>query len=304
MDRQVDLVIIGAGPAGMTAALYASRAGLQTLMLDGGAPGGALLTTYMVDNYPGCPQIPGPDLAMQMYEQSVSFGAQFQNGMVDKVTENKQVILKDGSVITAKAVIVATGVQAKKMNIPGEAEALGHGVSFCAICDGAFFRNQEVVVIGGGNSALEEAVFLTRFASKVTIVIRRDQFRGSLTAQKAVEDNDKIEVIRHHIPKEVLSTDGRVSGIVLENVNTHDQITLKCGGIFPYIGQIPETGFVKDLGLLDERGYLIVDDSMKTAIPGIYGAGDCTNKKLRQIVTATADGAAAAEEAFHFITGI
>lgn len=304
MDRQVDLVIIGAGPAGMTAALYASRAGLKTLMIDGTAPGGKLLKTYMVDNYPGVPEVPGPDLAVTMYQQSVSFGAEYMYGIVKEVTKNHQVILENGDTVDAKAVIVATGAKEKTMNIPGEEDAIGHGVSFCAVCDGAFFRGKDVVVIGGGNSALEEAQFLTRFANKVTIVIRRDVFRASDAAQKALDANDKIHVIRHHVPKEVVMTDGKVSGIVLENVQDGDTTTIPCSGIFPFIGHTPETSFVSGLGITDANGYVVVNEKMETAVEGIYGAGDCCAKDLRQIVTATGDGCIAAEEAFHHITGI
>ena len=304
MDRQVDLVIIGAGPAGMAAALYASRAGLKTLMIDASAPGGKLLKTYMVDNYPGVPSVPGPDLALAMYQQSVSFGAEYMYGEVESISKNKQVKLKDGSLIDAKAVLIATGAKEKQLNIPGEADAIGHGESFCAVCDGAFFRGKDVVVIGGGDSALEEAQFLTRFASHVTIVIRRNEFRASEKAQQEVAANDKIRVIKHHIPKEILLTDGKVSGIVLEDVEEHMDLTIPCQGVFPFVGHVPETGFAKDLGILDERGYVVTNDKMATAVPGIYAAGDCKAKDLRQIVTAAADGVVAATDAFHQITGI
>lgn len=304
MDRQVDLVIIGAGPAGMTAALYASRSGLETVMIDASAPGGKLLKTYMIDNYPGVPQIPGPDLAIQMYQQSVSFGAEFVNGEVAEVNKDRQVILKNGDIYTGKAVLIATGAKERLMDIPGELEALGHGESFCAVCDGAFYRNKHVVVIGGGNSALEEAQFLTRFADRVDIVIRRDVFRAHQKVIDDVEKNDKIHVIKRHIPKEVLMTDGKVSGIVLENVEDHDQVTVHCEGIFPFIGHIPETEFAKNLGILNEDGYVIANEKMETSLPGIYAGGDCVAKNLRQIVTASADGALAADHAFHFITGI
>lgn len=304
MDRQVDFVIIGAGPAGMTAALYASRAGLSTLMIDASAPGGQLLKTYMIDNYPGLPSISGPDLAMQIYQQSVSFGAEYMYGYVEEITKEKQVKLQDGSVITAKAILIATGAKEKQLGIPGEQDAIGHGESFCAVCDGAFFRNKRVVVIGGGDSALEESQFLTRFASSVTIVTRRDVFRATEKAQKEVRENDKIHIIHLHIPKEIVLTDGKVSGIVLENVETHDTVTIPCEGVFPFIGHIPETSFAKGLDILDANGYIVVHDGMKTAMPGIYGAGDCTYKELRQVVTACGDGARAATQAFHFITGI
>lgn len=192
MEQEYDLVIIGAGPAGMTAALYASRAGLTTVMIDGTAPGGKLLKTYQVDNYPGVPSVSGPDLAMQMYQQSIEFGAQYMFGEVESVSAGHQVILKDGTIINAKAVIVATGAAERHLDIPGEQEAIGHGESFCAVCDGAFFREKEVVVIGGGNSALEEAQFLARFASSVTIVIRRDEFRAATKVQQDIAANDKI----------------------------------------------------------------------------------------------------------------
>lgn len=304
MDRQVDLVIIGAGPAGMAAALYGSRAGLSTLMIDASAPGGKLLKTYQIENYPGVGTVSGPDLAMQMYQQSVAFGAEYMYGEVTEVTADKKVHLADGSVIEAKAVIIGTGAKEKEMGIPGEADAIGHGVSFCAVCDGAFFRGKDVIVIGGGDSALEEAQFLTRFASHVTIVIRRDVFRASPKAQREVEENEKISVIYHHIPKEVLTTDGKVSGIVLEDVQTKEQKTVECQGIFPFIGHTPETSFVSKLGILDERGYVIANDQLETAVKGIYVAGDCKAKDLRQVVTAAADGVIAATNAFHDITGM
>ena len=301
MDRQVDLVIIGAGPAGMSAALYASRAGVQTLMIDGTAPGGKLLKTYRVENYPGVPDTPGPDLAVTMYQQSVSFGAEYMFGEVETINQDKQVILKDGSVITAKAILIATGAKERHLNIPGEEEALGHGESFCAVCDGAFFRDQEVVVIGGGDSALEEAQFLTRFASHVTIVIRRDQFRASQKAVDEVEKNDKIRVITRHIPKKILVENGSVSGIVFENVETGMELKLPCQGVFPFIGHIPETSFAKDLGILDENGYIVTQRNTATSMPGVYAAGDCTKDQFRQIVTAAGAGALASDAIFQYL---
>ncbi|UNT97308.1 NAD(P)/FAD-dependent oxidoreductase [Allobaculum mucilyticum] len=303
-EKNYETVIIGAGPAGMTAALYASRAGLRTVMIDGTAPGGKLLKTYMVDNYPGVPSISGPDLAMQMYEQSVSFGAEFMFGEVESVNKNRQVVLKDGTILNAGSVIIATGAKERLLGIEGEQEAIGHGESFCAVCDAAFFRNKEVVVIGGGNSALEEAQFLTRFASRVTIIIRRDVFRASEKAQREVLENDKIEVIRHAVPKKILMEDGKVTGLVIHDLEDDLDSTIKCDGIFPFIGQIPETEFVKDLGILNDKGYIEADRRMRTAVPGILACGDAIDKDLRQIVTACGDGATAADEAFHFVTDL
>lgn len=301
MNKKADLVIIGAGPAGMTAALYASRAGLSVIMIDASAPGGKLLKTYLVDNYPGVPEIPGPDLAIQMYQQSVQFGAEFMNGMVDKVTKDRQVILQNGDTIDAKTVLIATGAKERTLNIPGEEEAMGHGESFCAVCDGAFFRNKEVAVIGGGNSALEETQFLTQFVSKAIIIIRRDVFRAETHLQEKVENNPKIEVIKDSVPKEIKMTDGKLSGLVIENVKTKEQTELPVQGLFPYIGHIPETSMVADLGITDDAGYIVADRKMQTAVPGVYAAGDCTSKELRQIVTACGDGAIAAQQVFAFI---
>lgn len=178
MERQVDLVVIGAGPAGLTAALYASRAGLKTMILESGAPGGKLVKTHQISNYPGVKTLAGTDLAMSMLEQATSFGAMYEYGDVEKVDADKKVYLSDGTVVEAKAVIVATGTKERLLNIPGEKENIGRGVSFCAVCDGAFFKDKDVVVIGGGNSALEESLYLTTFAKSVTIVIRRDVFRA------------------------------------------------------------------------------------------------------------------------------
>ena len=304
MNRQVDLAIIGAGPGGMTAALYATRAGLSTVMIDASAPGGKLLKTYMVDNYPGCPETPGPDLAVTMFQQSTSFGAEFMNGTVTSVNMDKQVFLENGDVIDAKAVLVATGTRERLLNIKGEQEAIGHGESFCAVCDGAFYRGKAVVVIGGGNSALEEALFLTKFAAKVFIVIRRDQFRAEHKIQNMVMENEKIEVIRSHVPEEVLLENGKVAGLVLRSTVDDSTLTVPCSGLFPYIGSEPETEFVRDLDILDDKGYVLANDKMETSVDGIYACGDCLRKDLRQIVTATADGAIAAQNIFHYVTGI
>lgn len=304
MERQYDLVIIGAGPAGMAASVYGSRAGLKTLLLDNGAPGGKLIKTHKISNYPGLQELAGVDLAQSMFAQATSFGAEYEYGDVEKVDADKKVYLSDGTVVEAKAVIVATGTKERLLHIPGEAENIGRGVSFCAVCDGAFFKDKDVVVIGGGNSALEESLFLTQFTRKVTIVIRRDVFRAEKQIQDQIQNNEKIEVIVKHIPKEILSKDGKVSGILLENVDTKEKMTLECQGIFPYVGQDPNTACLEGLDVLDERGYIVVDASFQTKIPGIYGVGDVIEKELRQVVTATNDGAIAAQHAFHQITGI
>lgn len=306
MERRYDLIIIGAGPAGMSAAIYGSRAGLKTAMLEAGAPGGKLMKTAEISNWPGIIGTNGAQLASDMFEHSTTFGAEYLYGNVTRVEdgEYKKVICDDGNIYEAKAVIVATGTQERMMNIPGEEENIGRGVSYCAVCDGAFFRDQEVCVVGGGNSALEEANYLTQFASRVNIIIRRDVFRADSIVQKALEDNPKINVIRKHVPVRVVDDGMRVTGLVVRHVDTGEEITLETHGIFPYIGLDPATHFLDDLSVLDERGYIIVDENCETEIKGLYGAGDVIEKKLRQVVTATNDGAIAAQHAFHEIKNI
>lgn len=305
MERHWDCIIIGAGPAGMSASIYASRAGLKTAMIEAGAPGGKLIKTADIQNFPGISQSSGVDLATQMFEHSTKFGAEYLYGnVVDlKDGEEKEVICEDETYY-AKTVIVATGTNERMLNIKGEKENIGRGVSYCAVCDGAFFKDRNVVVIGGGNSALEEALYLTQFAKKVTIVIRRNVFRAEALIQKQIEQNDKIEIITKHIPVEILDNGMYVTGIVFENVDTKEKLTLDTDGIFPYIGQDPATDFLKNLNVLNDYGYMIVDEHMETKVKGIYGAGDVIEKDLRQVVTATSDGAIAAQHAFHQIKGI
>ena len=306
MDAQYDVVILGAGPAGMSAAVYASRAGLKTAMLEKGAPGGKLVKTNEISNYPGFVTSGGPELALKMFEHSTAFGAEYLYGDVTKLNdlgEIKEIELMDGSTVTAKAVIVATGRDEKLLNIPGEQRYTGQGVSYCAVCDGAFFKDEEVAVIGGGNSALEEAMYLTQFAKKVYIVIRRDVFRADEIVQQQLAENDKIEVIRKHVPVEVTGENGKVCGIVLKNVETEEKMTLNVKAVFPYIGQDPGTSFVSHLDILDTQRYILTDEHMATKVPGVYAAGDVVAKTLRQVVTATSDGAIAAQSVFHYLKG-
>ena len=306
MDAQYDVVILGAGPAGMSAAVYASRAGLKTAMLEKGAPGGKLVKTNEISNYPGFVTSGGPELALKMFEHSTAFGAEYLYGDVTKLNdlgEIKEIELMDGSTVTAKAVIIATGRDEKLLNVPGEQRYTGQGVSYCAVCDGAFFKDEEVAVIGGGNSALEEAMYLTQFAKKVYIVIRRDVFRADEIVQQQLAENDKIEVIRKHVPVEVTGENGKVCGIVLKNVETEEKMTLNVKAVFPYIGQDPGTSFVSHLDILDTQRYILTDEHMATNVPGVYAAGDVVAKTLRQVVTATSDGAIAAQSVFHYLKG-
>lgn len=300
MSKEYDFVIVGAGPAGMSAALYGSRAGLSTCIVELGAPGGKLLKTYHIENYPGIKEMGGAELAMTMFDQALSFGADYIAGDVERIDEDKTVHLKDGTEIKAKAVLLATGTKERMMNIPGEEKNTGKGVSYCAVCDGAFFRGRDVVVIGGGNSALEEAVYLTQFVHKIYLVIRRDQFRAEKKLVYDVEHNDKIEIIRDSIPVEVLS-DELVKGLIIRNVKTGEERVLDCAGIFPYIGSTPLSDAVKDLGVTNEHGYVLVNRDMETAVKNLYAAGDVVDKQLRQVVTAAGEGALVAQMAFRRI---
>ena len=299
MDKQFDVIIIGAGPAGLTAAIYASRANLKTAVIEEGAPGGKLVKTYEIENYPGIKKIGGVDLAIELMEHGLSFGAQLESGSVAELDMNgeyKTVTLDNGRQLQGKAIIVATGTKERELDLPQAKRFTGRGISYCAVCDGAFYRNQDVVVIGGGNSALEESLYLTSLVNKVYIVIRRDQYRAEAGVVDRVKANDKIELIVKHVPEALVIEDDKIQRIVLKNVETGELQTIRCTGIFPYIGADPSTSFL-DKSVLDERGYLVVDKNMATAIEGLYGAGDVCQKDLRQVVTAAADGANAATAA-------
>ena len=296
-----DLIIIGAGPAGLTASLYASRAGLKTLILDGGAPGGKLNLTAEIENYPGYKNIAGPELAYSMFEHATTFGAVYEYGLVQEIKDlgdTKEVVCEEETYVS-KAVLIATGTKERRMNIKNEEEMIGRGVSYCAVCDGAFFKDEEIAVIGGGNSALEEAIYLTKFASKIHLIVRRDVFRADKIIQDELVKNEKIEVHFLKKPVEVLVENDKVCGLLLEDSKTAEQTTLKVSGIFPFVGADPVTDFATSLGILDKAGYVLTDENMKTAVKGIYGAGDVRQKFLRQVVTATNDGAIAAQNIAH-----
>ncbi|MDK6863635.1 thioredoxin-disulfide reductase [Nosocomiicoccus ampullae] len=301
--KEYDVAILGAGPAGMTAAVYASRAELKTVMIERGMPGGQVASTEDVENFPGFSLITGPELSSKMFEHSTKFGAEYKYGDVKSVTldGNYKLIDLGSETIKAKAVIIATGTEHKKIGVPGEEELAGKGVSYCAVCDGAFFKERHLVVIGGGDSAVEEGIFLTKYANKVTVVHRRDTLRAQKIIQDRAFNNDKMEFI-WDTEIQSINGDGVVQSVTLLDKNTGETYDYEADGVFIYIGLLPLTEPFKDLGILDEEtGYVTSNEEMETSIPGIFAAGDVREKTLRQIVTATGDGSIAAQNASEYI---
>ena len=299
-----NVVIIGAGAAGLTAAIYTARANLSPIVIEGMQPGGQLTTTSDVENYPGFPNgVDGTKLMDDMREQAERFGTRYKFGEVTDVNFDSspfKIILTDGEEIIAKTVIIATGATAKYLGIESEQRLIGRGVSACATCDGAFYRDVPVVVIGGGDTACEEAIFLTKFASKVTIIHRRDEFRASkIMADRALE-NDKIEVKWNSVVEEVLDDEMGVVGVRIKNNLTNEISEIECKGYFSAIGHKPNTDVFLKYLKTDDVGYLIAD-GVKTSISGIYAAGDVADNVYRQAVTAAGTGRAAALEAEKYI---
>jgi thioredoxin reductase (NADPH) len=293
---QYDLLIAGGGPAGLTAGLYAARAKLRTLLIEKMAPGGQAASTFLIENYPGFPEgIPGPDLAQAMEKQAKRFGLEIMNGEVNylKGKESYWELGWEDRKIISKAVIVATGVESIKLGVPGEEELKGRGVSYCATCDGPFFRDQDIGVVGGGDSAVDEALYLTRFARRVYIIHRRNALRAEKILQERALQNDKIEILWDTVVAKVLGNTG-VEGLELRNVKTRETRKLQVNGVFFYVGLKPITGFLGEVVKLDERGYVITDENMATSAAGIFAAGDVRQKLLRQVTTAVGDGATAA----------
>ncbi|WP_204120940.1 MULTISPECIES: thioredoxin-disulfide reductase [Levilactobacillus] len=301
--KNYDVIVIGAGPGGMTGALYASRANLSVLMLDRGIYGGQMNNTAAIENYPGFKSVLGPDLAKDMYEGSTQFGAEFAYGSVEAIEDHgdHKVVKTDDGDYAAKAVIIGSGSEYKKLGVPGEDKFGGRGVSYCAVCDGAFFKNREVAVIGGGDSAVEESIYLSGLASKVTVYVRRDQLRAQKVIQDRAFANDKIEFVWNTSVTEVLGDDMKVTGVATKNNVTGETGEKAVSGVFIYVGNLPMTDPFKDLGITDDAGWIKTDEHMRTSVPGIFAIGDVRQKDLRQITTAVGDGGIAGQEAFSFI---
>ncbi|AUI71577.1 thioredoxin-disulfide reductase [Companilactobacillus alimentarius] len=304
--KSYDVVIIGAGPGGLTAALYASRANLSVMILDRGIYGGQMNNTAAIENYPGFESILGPDLSEKMYKSSTQFGADFGYGAVQSVEDkgNVKIIHTDDGDYEAKALIIATGSQYKKIGVPGENEMSGRGVSYCAVCDGAFFKGQDVAVIGGGDSAVEEGIYLTQLAKSVTIIHRRDQLRAQKILQDRAFKNDKIKFVWNADVKEIMSDDDKVSGVRYIDKKTGDEHVVPAKGAFIYVGIKPMTEPFKDLGVLDEDGWIDTNEHMETKIPGIFAVGDVRKKDLRQVATAVGEGGIAGQQAYNYIQEI
>lgn len=299
MERQFDLVIIGGGPAGLSAAIYGARAGLSVAVIEFWAPGGKLVKTSHIENYPGIASIEGPTLAMNMMEHAMGLGAEYVAAEVLSI-EGKKVVCNDDTTYVGKAIIIATGTVERKLNIPGEEKNTGRGVSYCAICDGAFFKDKVVTVIGGGNSAIEEAIYLTQFASKVNIFVR-NELRAELSLQEEAMNHEKIEIVKKIVPLEIIDDGKKVTAIKVKNVLTEEVYDVETSAVFPYVGADPVTSFATDLGICDETGYIVTNEEMATSAEGIFAAGDVRKKTIRQVVTAANDGAIAAQSAFHYI---
>lgn len=302
-EKIYDVVIIGAGPAGMTAAVYTSRANLSTLMLERGIPGGQMANTEEIENYPGFESILGPELSTKMFEHAKKFGAEYAYGDVSEIIDGEEYkIIKAGAKeYKARAIIIATGAEYKKLGVPGENELGGRGVSYCAVCDGAFFKGKDLIVVGGGDSAVEEGVYLTRFANKVTIVHRRDKLRAQKILQDRAFANEKIDFIWNHTVKQINEKDGKVGSVTLVSTVDGSEKEVPCDGVFVYIGMSPLTAPFKKLGILNEQGYVVTNEKMETSVKGIFAAGDVREKELRQIVTATGDGSIAAQSAQQYV---
>ncbi|RXK18052.1 thioredoxin-disulfide reductase [Macrococcus sp. DPC7161] len=300
-----DVIIVGAGPAGMTAAVYASRANLKTVMIERGMPGGQMANTSDVENFPGFDMISGPDLSTKMFQHAQKFGAEYAYGDIKSVTVegNDKIVDLGDKKLKAKVVIIATGAEYKKIGVPGEAELGGRGVSYCAVCDGAFFKQKDLIVIGGGDSAVEEGIYLTKFAEKVTIVHRRDKLRAQKILQDRAFKNEQIDFIWNSTLKSINEANGKVGSVTLVD-NEGNESEVKADGVFIYIGMQPLTKPFLDLGITDEAGYIVTNEEMETSVPGIFAAGDVRQKKLRQIVTATGDGSIAAQNAQHYIESL
>jgi thioredoxin reductase (NADPH) len=302
--KEYDIIILGGGPAGLSAGLYAARGNVKTVILEKLIPGGQLNNTLEVENYPGMDHVTGPQIAQAMETQTKRFGCEIINNVETKTvsfTSDYKIIETDKGTFKAKVLIVATGSEYKKLGAPGEIEYSGKGVSYCAVCDGAFFKEKELVVIGGGDAAVEEGTYLTRYASKVTIVHRRNEFRAEKIIQDRAFKNPKINIVWDTTVPKINGDVLGVTSVTLKNTKSGEEKDFKCDGVFIYVGLVPNTVFFKDLVNLDSGGRIITNEKMETNVPGVYAAGDVRETPLKQAVTAAADGSLAATMALGYL---
>ena len=305
MSVMYDVIIVGSGPAGLAAAIYGQRAGLSSLVLEESyVSGGQVLNTYDVDNYPGLPGISGMELAEKFHEHAKSMGASFLTAAVTAIREegDRKVVETAKGDLSARTVILATGAHHRLLGVPGEERLTGMGVSYCATCDGAFFRDKTVAVVGGGDVAVEDAIFLARGCKKVYVIHRRDQLRAAKILQEKLLSLDNVEMKWNCVAEEILG-DSQVSGVKVRDVKTGEGSELEVNGVFIAVGILPNTGFLGDFVQLDEGGYIVAGEDMKTSVPGVFAAGDVRTKALRQIITAAADGANAITSVEAYLLG-
>jgi thioredoxin reductase (NADPH) len=305
MPNTYEVIIIGGGPAGLTAGLYTARSRFSTLLIESALLGGQMITTDLIENYPGFPEgITGAELSCLMEEQARRFGAETVTQEVVEVSlqEDMKVVKTHESNYLCEALIICTGTEYRKLGVPGEKEFTGKGVSFCSTCDAAFFKDCQIVVVGGGDSALTEAIFLTKFAKEVTIIHRRDALRGTKIYQERAFANPKIKFLWNSVIQEIQG-DKTVQSILVKNVKTNEVKEFNTEGVFLFVGLLPRTQLLKGLVKLDEGGYIITDENCETSVKGIFAAGDCRKRLLRQIATAVGDGATAAFAVEKYLEG-
>ncbi len=307
-DKIYDVVIIGGGPAGLTAGVYAGRARMATLLVEKGISGGQMALTEMVENYPGFPRgIAGAELANRMEEQATHFGVEILNDEVEglEVQEPVKVVrTAGGGEVRTRCLILATGADHRRLGVPGEEEYSGRGVSYCATCDGAFFRDQDLIVVGGGDSAVEEGLFLTRFARSVTIVHRRDELRAQAILQERAKREPKVRFVWNTVVEAIHGDGQKVTGVATRDVRTGQRGELPAAGVFIYVGMNPGTAFLPAGVALDGEKYVVVDGNLQTSVPGVFAAGDCRQKQVRQVANAVGDGTVAAMMAEKYVAAL
>jgi thioredoxin reductase (NADPH) len=305
MLNNYDLIILGSGPAGLTSAIYAKRAGLSVAIIERGIPGGQMNNTMEIENYPGVGIVLGPDLSNKMYSDMQEVGdiEEIYEEVINLKKENGLFkIITNGNIYTSKTVIIGTGSNPKKLDIEGETKYNGRGVSYCAICDGAFFKDKNVIVIGGGDSAIEEALYLSDIVKNVTIIHRRESLRAKDYLQKKAFKKANISFLWNTIPISIKGDNKEVTSLEVKNVKENKEFSIQTDGVFIYVGMDPNNFFVsKELNILEDNGFVITNELMETMVGGLYAIGDIRDKKLRQITTAVGDGAIAAQEAYNFI---